>query len=435
MQLSAETYYPLKFRQEDSIKLANAIARMHSLEIIGMKRVGISNFLRYFIHHPKLITNLKLDPRVVFIEVDLNDLIERELFPFWRLLLKRIIDKSNELPISSELKDKLNHIFIKAIQFNDLLFTIDSVKETIKSIITAGYKPVIFLIRFDRLIDTLNSEFLANLQSIVELTAENLMFVITSARSLIERVPAVFKNNDFTIFSHPIYLKPALTDDSIIILQSFAKRYQINLTVDLQKVIIELAGGHVHYLQLSLIVIKEAIIENPLIAEFELITKIKTDERINLQSEELLTDLSSTEIELLKQILSGKKVKEIELMANRHILNTGIVVNNDAGELTIFSKILTEFIKKEKPRRHNSSNIQNILTKKENSLYNLLVQKQNQTCEREDIISVVWPEVKDLGVSDWAIDRLVFRLRAKLKQTGEYRVKTIRTRGFCLVSR
>jgi DNA-binding winged helix-turn-helix (wHTH) protein len=47
----------------------------------------------------------------------------------------------------------------------------------------------------------------------------------------------------------------------------------------------------------------------------------------------------------------------------------------------------------------------------------------------------VWPEVEELGVSDWAIDRLVARVRNKLKlQKSGFEIQTIKTRGYKLIS-
>ncbi|MBI2599147.1 helix-turn-helix domain-containing protein, partial [Candidatus Curtissbacteria bacterium] len=54
---------------------------------------------------------------------------------------------------------------------------------------------------------------------------------------------------------------------------------------------------------------------------------------------------------------------------------------------------------------------------------------------REEIIEHVWPEVEELGVSDWTIDRLVARLRMKLKnQKSKYQIVTVKTRGYKLTS-
>lgn len=67
-------------------------------------------------------------------------------------------------------------------------------------------------------------------------------------------------------------------------------------------------------------------------------------------------------------------------------------------------------------------------------LFNLLAENRGEVCEREQIIKTVWPEYEEVGVSDWTIDRLVARLRTKLKsQKNNYAIKTVRTRGYRLI--
>jgi len=74
------------------------------------------------------------------------------------------------------------------------------------------------------------------------------------------------------------------------------------------------------------------------------------------------------------------------------------------------------------------------LSKKENQLIKLLEERVDDICEREEIIEKVWPEMESFGVSDWAIDRLVARLRNKLKlQKSPYEIVTIKTRGYKLI--
>src|SRR5205823_970462 len=91
---SGEAGYPLKFREHESVMLAENLKHRHSVELVGMKRVGINNFLRFFLfqkHIEKKYTQGE-DGKNILILVDLNDLVEKDLFAFWRLTLKRIND-------------------------------------------------------------------------------------------------------------------------------------------------------------------------------------------------------------------------------------------------------------------------------------------------------------------------------------------------------
>ena len=46
----AESVYPVTFRKQDASALGSHLLLRHSVEIVGIKRVGISNFLRFFLY-------------------------------------------------------------------------------------------------------------------------------------------------------------------------------------------------------------------------------------------------------------------------------------------------------------------------------------------------------------------------------------------------
>ena len=73
------------------------------------------------------------------------------------------------------------------------------------------------------------------------------------------------------------------------------------------------------------------------------------------------------------------------------------------------------------------------MSKKEHLLLTILEENRGALCEREHIIEYVWPEAQAYGVSDWAVDRLIARLRSKLKSSAsEYEIVTVKTRGYKL---
>ena len=48
-----EASYPITFRQNEARVLGEHLKNRHSVVLIGMKRVGISNFLRFFLNQFK----------------------------------------------------------------------------------------------------------------------------------------------------------------------------------------------------------------------------------------------------------------------------------------------------------------------------------------------------------------------------------------------
>ena len=160
-------------------------------------------------------------------------------------------------------------------------------------------------------------------------------------------------------------------------------------------------------------------------------------------------------MQLLLKIYKGEKVSAQEQKEAQYLWEAGLVYNKqgpsllrnlrlrtkqrrslfksrDDDVLGIFSPLFESFLEKEIGRKEQGNGVD--LTKKEKTLYEFLHQNLEKVCEREKIIEAVWPESEELGVSDWTIDRLVARLREKLKnQKSKYQIVTVKTRGFKLI--
>ena len=71
-------------------------------------------------------------------------------------------------------------------------------------------------------------------------------------------------------------------------------------------------------------------------------------------------------------------------------------------------------------------------TKEESKTIEILVQKSDSIVSRDEIAQAVWGERWLKKYSDWQIDRLIYLVRRKL--SSKYTVKTIRNRGYVLIS-
>ncbi len=417
-----EEAYPISFRKGDAKALGEHIRHHNSVALIGVKRVGISNFLRFFLHHPKIQeTYIHNGMTHYFIPVDLNDLVERDIFPFWTLVLTRLVDVIEESKLSENTKTTSSRLFRESIQLKDLFFTVDSVRKIAALLTAQGIYPTFFFIRFDRIKDAITPEFFSNLQSIHDAAKQKLSYVFTSFRPLHQLAPDVFSKTSLSVFSHDLFIQPAKEADLRMILHTFQDRYHLKLPEKINDWLISLSGGHVQYLQLALIRLRD---EKRLPqTKQELLDMLCTNEEIILQSEELFESLNKTEQDILVKIAEGKHVYD----GAPYVWDTGMVKNNQ-----LFCPLLTQYLQKKQkglPAPHTE------FTKKEHLLFSFLKSKLGELAEREDIISAVWPEFLELGVSDWAIDRLVARVRTKLKtQKSSYEIITVITRGYKLVN-
>lgn len=428
-----EVTYPVNFREEDARNLGEHIRSRHSVQMIGMKRVGISNFLRFFLYHKDIVTTyISREQKFLYIPVDLNDLIEREIYPFWSLTLKRIVDTIERSYLPGLDKEKIDSLFLTSIQSQDLFLTIDSVRRALVDITSTGVCPTLFFLRFDRMKEVVTPQFFDNLQGLKDATHQKLSYVFTSYRSLEELSPTVFTKASVSMFAHPMYIKPTEEKDMRAIYETIRDKYTVQLTPELELGLFEYSAGYVQYLQLGLIALSEKKTAS-LSSKNELFEILINDERILLQSEEIYESLIKNEKEVLGRVAKGESIDEGAKRSAKYLWDTGIVKVID-GKDTLFSPLLAHYLKKQQDRpASDSKNVH--FTKKENMLFELLKEYENAICEREVIVEKVWPEYKEFGVSDWAIDRLVARVRSKIKQQGiDYEIVTVRTRGYKLTS-
>lgn len=423
-----EQTYPEGFRLDITRELSEHLGKRDSVVFIGMRRVGISNFLRFFLYHKKIRDKFAYHPKHLFIPVDLNDLIERTAFPFWVLTLKRILDSVEKSGFEQKTIKYIENLFLDGIQSKNLFLLIENIKKALSKIIEEGVYPTIFFIRFDRISESASAEFFANLEGIKDYSNHKLSFVFTTSRGLNSVSPKVFSHTSLSLAKSEIFLKPAGVEDLKIISSAYIKRFGLRISEELEAELVRLTGGYVQYLQLALISLNEP--ENSINKAKELFDFLNNDERINLQSEELWEGLTSTEQQTLLKVLNGQNLTDKDLKEGKYLLESGFLTSN----LKIFSPLFADFLRS-KNQKGEGSNGKIELSKKEHALFSFLKNNLGEICERESIIEAVWPEEEALGVSDWAIDRLVARLRKKIKEEGEFEIVTIKTRGFKLISR
>lgn len=427
MEISVvEQSYPRSFHKKEASELGNYLKSRQSVVLIGMRRVGISNFLRFFLNHKDISeTYIKDGKNHLFITVDLNDLVEREIAPFWVLTLKRIADFVEKSDLSKEVKKKIQNLFLESIQTQDLFFTVESIRKSLSLIVENGVLPTLFFIQFDRIRDALTHDFISNLVGLREGLHQKLSYVFTSFRDLHSIAPEVFTKHFLLLFSRDMFLSPVNKEDVRIIYQSFIKKYGLNISKEIERELFNLVDGYVRYLHLTLILFSED--RNLGRVKEGLLQRLLENESIRLQSEELWESLRKEEQEVILKVLEKGKLTKEDKKRGEYLFKTGMIKD---GKL--FSPLFEKFCRE----NEESDDIPSDFTKKEQALFDLLKGRVEEIVEREEIIEGVWPEEEALGVSDWAIDRLIARVRGKLKlQESPFEIQTIKTRGYKLVSR
>ena len=425
-----EAVYPISFRRNDAAKLGQHLKNRNSVVLIGMKRVGISNFLRFFLNHKEIAKKYIADGNShLFISVDLNDLVEREVFPFWILTLKRILDSVENSDLSKPTKKYVESLFLDSMQSKDTFLTIESVKKSLARITQEKTMPTIFFLRFDRLKEVVTTELFGNLQGLKDAANRKVSYIFTSFRGLPFLSPNVFTRSSIALFARNMYIRPAEKVDTEVIFNTYKDRYKLSFSKSLESSIFEVVDGYIQYLQLALISLHETGVK--LKNKQEIFDFLSKDERIILQSEELWESLEASEQSVLLKVAKEQKIMPEERKIASYLWDMGFVITSHSKD-SVFSSLFTHYLKQRQIVKDNGTSVE--LSKKEHLLFTFLKSKAGVICEREEIIQAVWSEVEQFGVSDWAIDRLVARLRVKLKsQNAKFEIQTVKTRGYKMV--
>lgn len=365
---------------------------------------------------------------------DLNCLRELSERAFFEYVINGLYDTIRESGLSEKIKSDAKTLVENRSQITNLQGVFDTLVQLVKLVSSQTEMTVVFfLIRFDRLHALFHSLFFAALQSLADVARFRLLYVTTSVRSLKDFYYKDLAESETIFFPQSYYLKPISQCD----LHSIAK--QLNLTKDYDQTlssqnidtIFSLGGGHIMLTRLILMAWSEGTLNgNGKTITTEALLK---NERIYMACEEIWTNLTKPEKDFLTVLVYKRRVMKPS-DETHYLLDTGIVVEQNSN-LHCFSPLFEQWIiNHEKHFRINHGSHE--LTPKERLLLNVLTAKENALCDRDSVIEGVWPEYQqvDLTVSDWAIDRLVSRLRNKLKERNDgYEILTMRGKGFKLM--
>lgn len=425
-----EAVYPASFRQQETDDILTILRQHQSVTIVGMKRVGVSNFLRFITHNPKIRARLNNGKQTVFVYLDTNDLTEITLQQFWLLLLKRLHDTATELPTTKQ--EEVDKIYQRTIATGNAepLFLLEGIKEIAAIYASTEYYLVIALARFDRLLPVFSETFFANLQSIVDIASEHITYIFTTYLPFSKLCREIYFAAKFSMFTKTYYLKPLAPQDLYLIIDAFERQRDITLPKEVRDILVHLSGGHVQLLQLCLVVVSE-IHTSPNTDEGTLLLTLNPDERIGLQCDEILESLTPEEKSYL---LAGQPSSQ---KPSDYLLDTGIMIKNGSpvstpGGQKLFSAVFERYLQHKQKELSLPQYPFSDLTKKETLLLTYLVDHKGEICPRDEMIGAVWPEFED--ISDWALDQLVSRLRRKLEGQGaQMKIKTNRGKGYQLL--
>lgn len=436
-----ESLYPENTRFEEIKNIINFVKDGNSCQVVSAAGVGRSNLLSLFSYNRNIrIKHLGENQKNFhFVLLNFSEIRKRPLADANKFIFLGILDSLRERGMKKDY-EKVNKIFKESIEFNDELVIFSGLKKIIDYFAIEKKLTLVLLFdRFEEYVPTLTSEFFANLRVLRNRAKYHFSVVFSLNRPLEDLIePSLFADFFEFIAGRIIYLpiedKPGLLF-RISHLEKVSGKNIDKKTID---TILNLTCGHGRLTILILETVLSLEGKMPTTNE-QLIGYLLTQRPIRSSLFAIWNSLNPSE----QQFFIDNEIEPI------YLENVFMVRN---GKITI--PIFKDFIEKEiiKSGKYKDllrekivydQNINEIargetvisdqLTSSELKLLKYLMVNNEKIVSKEEVISAVWSEkTTTLGVTDQALDQLVFRLRKKIEKfpNNPEHIVTIKGRGF-----
>ena len=422
-----ETLYPATTREAEIEELLTIIRAGRAAQVVGIPGSGKSILLRLITYNKNLrLKHLGETQELVhFCLMDFSEMKNRTLFDVIKFMLISLSYSLGERGFK-ELQKEINTTLKDALTFKDELMLFQALKRSVDFLAVEKKMTLIFLFdRFFEYIPFIDERFFLNLK-ILRNQAKYRFTTVFSLPRPIEEVlePALLSEYYEFIAGNVIYLPfydPVGLDFRLSYLEKVThKKVSRNIKDDL----IKITAGHG---KLTRVCFETLLSQQPkgTLSEFLL-----TKSPVKASLFEIWNALSAEEQEELK------KGHETE-----YLLKTGLIKNGKIS-ISLLEKFISILPKKtllivfdpdKNEIRRGEEDFTERLSPSEFRLLRFLISNQDRVCSKEEIIGSVWKDTQtQQGVTDQALDQIIYRLRKKIEPNpeGPVHILTVKGRGF-----
>lgn len=438
-----EFLYPPTSRFEEIEKILAYVKEGNSVQLIGFPGVGRSTVLG-LLSYNKNIRAKHLGENAKwfhFVPLNFSEIRKKPLPDAWKFIFLTLSDSlkdRRDTPLGrvaaggKEFGQVVSDIFKEASLSNDELVLFSGLKKAIDFLCIEKELTIVFLFdRFEEYLTEVDKSFFANLRILRNRAKYRFSVVFSLPRPLEEIIDAA-TISDFHEFvvGHEVYLKLKDEEGLNFRISYLEKVSGKKIDEKIKNQILNLTGGHGKLTRLaceaSLTIDKEQLTIDQL---QEFLLEQKTVQGGLFEIWNFLTPWEQ------------KSLETIPLVASSYLTEIGLVKDNkiaiplfaefaktiqQSSNLTISYNPSTNEIKK------GEATISDQLSSSEFKLLRFLVENAGRIVEKEEIINAVWKDSKTQeGVTDQALDQIVYRLRKKIEEdpNNPQHIQTIKGRG------
>lgn len=428
-----ESLYPIDAWDRELEGVVGFIKEGNSSQLIGLPGVGRSNILGVLAYNKDI--RLKHFPKhhgiVHFVMVNFSEVRRRPYLDVLKFIFLCIETSLRERTMTEEY-EKIDGLFKNALSYNDELVFSQQLKHAIEYLAVEKKLTIVMLFdRFDEYIPQVTDDFFVFLQSLEDKAKYRFSGVFSVSRPLEETLePQILNEFSDSIVGHQIYLPlfdQASTDFRLSYLEKLVGK---KLNVKQRAELVKLTGGHMRLLMVG----AEALLGNE-IGDTKLEQFLLSQKTMQGALQSLWSGLTPEE----QMDIMDMKFSE---PSSDYLKKIGLVKESVLAIPLLLQAVKEGLFKDEKAKltydeatntiKRGEVTFSDNLTKGEFRLFRYLLQHQEEIVERETIITIVWKEDKSsLGITDQAIDQLIFRLRRKIEEDPNHpqHLLTVKGRG------
>ncbi|MDP3987901.1 MAG: helix-turn-helix domain-containing protein [Candidatus Levybacteria bacterium] len=429
--MSFESTFPADYRKNDIEKLLAFVKAGKFVQLISLPGGGKATILKLLAINDR-IKEFHLDTEkssYLFIYLNLLELPNFEqvtIDKFLLLSLGKKEESNDPLSVSEKLKKVVKEITGSHNQTQTLILLFD---------------------HFDEFQNSLGNQFFQRLRSLKSIAKYKFSVIFASRRDLLDLVDPDLAKEFYDFFvGNTVYMKLFDKVATEFLLSQVEKIADKKFSEAQKEKLVELSGGHTKILK----VCAETILSqnhNEQISVFSLLQKMI----VKASLFELWLFLTPQEQKVLLDVSSKINVEQNETLAN--LVQSGLLQQssnaNNNNNLIFTIPIFEEFVKEQASTMEQFSNlaifiynpqtkeitkgemvISDLLSKQEFRLLRFFVENQGRILEREEIINAVWEDLQSKeGVTDQALDQLIFRLRKKIEENPSNPTHVLTAKG------
>lgn len=437
-----ESLYPENALSDEIGRLLFFVKGGNSCQLLGLPGAGRSELLELLAYNKHIREkhfgdNIKY---VHFMLVDFSEIRKRPLFDAMKILFLSLADSLRERGMMEEYK-RVNDSFREALSFGDELVLFQELKQVVDFLALEKKLTLIFLFnRFEEYVPTVTSEFFRNLR-VLRNRAKFRFSVIFSINRPLETLLDPILLSDFYEFvaGHLVYIRFYDEASTNFLISYLEKLTGKKFSKVLLSEVLRLTGGYAKLTRLAI----EACLAHDLkdisnLADFLLeqapikaaLTEIWLELSPAEQSDILHNSFEDPMVDKYLEEIGLVKEKKLQLpLFEVFVRNTNVITKAEGEKI--------EYDENTNSIRKGKAILSDSLTSSEFRLLRYLLQNRERVIERDEIIAIVWQGVKSTaGITDQAVDQLIFRLRKKIETDPNKPIylQTVKGRGFKFTS-